>query len=88
MSKASLSITSVYREGGVGIVLEVVTVSAGKVKPGFEYRIEGQGKIKIKSFDNNFLPIEYEHPSSGILILVSLDFDYKNLRPNMVLVPG
>lgn len=87
MSKAFLSICDFYKEGGVGVVLEVETISAGIVKAGFQYIIEGLGVLQIKTFENNFLPLEYEHPSSGILVLVSLNFNYKNLKKDMILCP-
>ena len=82
-----MKINNLYRLGGVGIILDLETVTPGIVKRGFRYKIKDMGNILIKDFDNNFLPQFFEHPCSNIFAIVSLDFNYKNLEKDMILEP-
>ena len=82
---SSLKINRVYREGGIGIVLDLETITDGVVRTGFVYQIEGKGLVTIKNFENNFCPLEFSHPSSGVYAHVDVGFSFKELEENMIL---
>ena len=53
----------------------------------FDYKLENDPnkKIHIKSFENNFCPTHFNHPSTDILINISsCGFDYKEIEENSI----
>lgn len=89
--KASLKIIDIHMIGGIGTILELETVSSGIVKTGFQYKIVNgnSGTITIKSFENNFCPYKFEHPTCGILACVSVrrSSSFTGFEKNILLEP-
>jgi hypothetical protein len=66
---ASIKIFDITKVGGIGIILTVNTISNGKVKHNYTYENnKGTVIFRIKDFENNFCPQEFEYPDSHILI--------------------
>lgn len=86
---STLRVNGIHREGRLGIVLSLETLSPGDVKCGYRYRIRGRdmGTVSIKTFENDFCPGAFEHPSHNILAVVCLSFDFRSLKVGMVLEP-
>jgi hypothetical protein len=76
---ANIKIFNIHKEGGLGIILTSNTISTGKVRRGYSYQNhKGTVIFKIKDFENNFCPTEFEYPDTGILIIAQfMKGDYK-----------
>jgi len=67
---ANIKVFDKYKIGGIGYVLSANTTSSGKVKRNYTYTNEkGTVVFRIKDFENNFYPQEFEYPDSQILIV-------------------
>jgi len=67
---ANLKIFDKFKIGGCGYVLSVNTTSNGNVKRDYTYQsMNGDVIFKIKDFENNFCPTEFNYPDTGILIV-------------------
>lgn len=67
---ANIKIFNIGKIGGIGIVLTANTISVGKVRRGYSYQNhKGTVIFRIKDFENNFCPTEFEYPDSEILII-------------------
>ena len=70
---ANIKILDKCKVGGIGIILSVCTISKGYVKPQYVYRCKNKDIIfQIKTFENNFCPIEFIHPSNLISFTVNM----------------
>jgi len=69
--KANIKIFDKCRVGGIGYILNANTVSNGNVKPGYTYQSKSNENLlfKIKDFENNSCPQEFNYPASNILIV-------------------
>jgi len=95
MIRANLKIKEIYKIGGIGVVLELETISPGYVRCGFSYKIvngnsngnsNGNVIITIKSFENNFCHSEFEHPNNNIIANVKLSgCSLSDLQADMIL---
>lgn len=67
---ANIKVFDKYKIGGIGYVLSVNTISAGKVKRNYKYTNDkGTISFRIKDFENNFCPNEFNYPDSQIYII-------------------
>lgn len=69
--KANIKIFDKCKVGGIGYILSVNTISHGNVKRGYTYQSKSNENLlfKIKDFDNNFCPLEFNYPDSNIYII-------------------
>lgn len=69
--KANIKIFDKCKVGGIGYILSVNTISHGNVKRGYTYQSKSNENLmfKIKDFENNFCPQEFNYPESNILIV-------------------
>jgi hypothetical protein len=66
---ATIKIFDKYKIGGIGYILNVNTITPGKIKRNYVYQSKNEEVVfRIKDFENNFNPQEFEYPDSGILI--------------------
>lgn len=66
---ANIKVFDKNKIGGIGYILSVNTTSAGKVKRDYKYTNDkGTVSFRIKDFENNFCPIEFNYPASQIFI--------------------
>jgi hypothetical protein len=67
---ANIKVFDKHKIGGIGYVLTVNTVTPGKVKRNYKYTNDkGTVSFRIKDFNNNCCPIEFEYPDSQIYII-------------------
>lgn len=87
--KSVLKVNYIHKISGIGIVLDLETITPGFVKLGYVYKCGKKGTVIIKSFENNFCPQEFQHPSRNILAHIKLgsDLELKDLYIDMLLEP-
>jgi hypothetical protein len=68
--KSNIKIFNKCKVRGIGYVLNANTISPGNVKRGYTYQSKSNENIifKIKDFENNFCPQEFNYPDSNISI--------------------
>ena len=67
---ANIKVFDKHKIGGIGYVLTVNTTSVGKVKRNYKYTNDkGTISFRIKDFENNFCPNEFNYPDSQIYII-------------------
>jgi len=70
---ANIKILEKYKVGGFGIILIAYTTTKGNIQRNYIYRCKNKDIIfQIKSFENNFCPTEFVHPSNNILITINM----------------
>ena len=66
---ATIKIIDKYKIGGIGYILDVNTITPGKIKRNYVYQSKNKEVVfRIKDFENNFNPQEFEYPASKIFI--------------------
>jgi len=68
-TNANIKIVDKYKISGIGYILKVDIITPGKIKRNNTYISKNKEiMFKIKDFEHNFCPVDFEYPATEILI--------------------